>query len=201
MNDVLFDPGIDNLPPIEERIKVLLWGRANLPHSEDKWTSDDLCLVRAQLPKQWHSIDLVVLKNRLMQDRKDKRCPKVKPPREFTERFEKLIRDFGRNQERLGNERQSETYVNYINSEEWRSVSREHKERCNWRCQLCGKPAGKLDVHHTSEGYNHLGKEMPWHVLALCDQPCHPFADMVREGWMDESGGAFLSLFDEDDIE
>ena len=197
----LFETGRVEFPTLEDRIRALLWGRENLEHSEDNWNTDDMCKVRQQLPPEFWGMDIILLKNRLMQDRRDKRVAKPKE-KQLVDRLQKLLRDFEKSRERRGTEHLSPQYIAYVveQSDEWRAKAREHKERCKWHCQLCGTYNVKLEVHHTAEGYRNLGNERPWHLLAVCDHPCHPVADMLRAGWLLKRGLDEQGFFSEEDI-
>ena len=65
----------------------------------------------------------------------------------------------------------------------WAAVRYAVKLECDFRCQLCGMPEGKLQVHHlnyadaTSE--NPMDPATLWHLTALCNA-CH-----IKEHWKD----------------
>jgi hypothetical protein len=195
----LFDAGIIDPIPKEILAKVLLEARQKIGKGEDDWDTRDSCKAIELLPEEFRSqfngADAVKFKNMMQRLRKDKIVPKVHSPKQMEERFQKFIRDFEKNRERRGTEHLSSQYINYVvnQSEEWIKKAREHKERCNFRCQLCGRTS-KLEVHHTSEGYRNLTREEPWHLIAVCAKPCHVIADMLREGWFysQESLPSFL---------
>jgi len=198
---VLFNGASPEKPPKEVMAEVLLDGRKLIGRGEDDWNTADTCRVIELLPEPYKSeftgFDPVIFKNWMQRLRKDKVVPKVKPTKNFVEKVEKWVRDFEKQRERLGDDHLSEDYKSYIQSDEWRRKSREHKERCNWKCQLCNAST-PLETHHTAEGYRNLGIEEPWHLIAVCKR-CHPIADALRSGWFEKHGGenASYTLFDE----
>ena len=197
----MFDTGKVEFPPKSELISILLKARAELRKSEDDWTLDDMCRVRDMFPIGFRNLDPSVISVRMRRLRKDKDVPKIKTPMVFVERFLKLLRDFQKNRERRGERSHSDDYIEYINSYEWADKAREHKERVNWRCQFCDCHSSKLEIHHTAEGYRNLRNEMPWHLIAVCRSPCHPLADMLREGLFQKSEDlANLGYCREEDI-
>lgn len=60
----------------------------------------------------------------------------------------------------------------YLNSEHWLNRSKDKKQSVGWTCEDCGLKTKFLQCHHTPQGYRHLGREMDWHLVALCG-PCH----------------------------
>jgi len=206
MKNKLFETGTVEKPPKKVLAKVLLQARLEIGKGEDEWDTRDTCKAIELLPDeyraQFEGVDAVRFKNMMQRLRKDKVVPKVKPPKVFSDRAKKLLRDFEKSRQRGDNSHLSEEYIEYVvnQSEEWRKKSREHKERCNWCCQLCGAKTSKLDTHHTTEGYRNLRNEKPWHLLALCETPCHPFADMIRSGWLHNHGHEYQGFFREEDI-
>lgn len=197
----MFDNGKTEWPPVKELVRILLEARESLKKSEDDWTLDDMCKVRDMFPVGFRNIDPSVIGVRMRRLRKDKHVPKIKSPMSFVEKMKKMLRDFRRNQERSSGKRHSEEYARYIDSPEWRAKAIEHKNRVNWRCQFCDCPSSSLDVHHTSEGYRNLGNEMPWHLIAVCRFPCHPLADMLRDGLLRRTEDfASMGLFSEEQI-
>lgn len=182
----LFESGVFEKPPKEVLAVVLLSGRDLIGKGEDDWDMADTCQVMELLPephkKQLRGMDAVIFKNWMQRLRKDKVIPKTKAEKDFVEKLQKIIRDFDKNRERVGFDHLSQEYVAYINSDEWRTRARQHRQRCNYRCQLCSRQSGSLDVHHTTEGYANLKNEKPWHLLAVCSDPCHKIADMMRQG-------------------
>ena len=196
-----FGESVVSLTPKSELIKALIKGREITGKGEDDWETVDICKVIGILPDQYQSAwlgrDPVVFKNRMQRLRKDKEVPKVKPIKDRMKRLEKMARDFRRDQQRQAVQHSGE-YINYIISEKWKNKAKQHKERCNWHCQLCGCYSSKLDCHHTSEGYKHIGNEQPWHLLAVCSSPCHAIADMMRQYGFED--GDALDLFNEDEI-
>lgn len=187
--------------PDSELVPVLLKARL-LYGGEDKWTVEQEVAVRKMLPTYLQGIDPSMISPRMILVRKNKALPKVKAPKQLQQRFEKFVRDYKRNRERMGSDHLSDDYVEYVvnQSQEWREKALEHKNRCNWRCQLCGVGSSRLEVHHTTEGYRNLRREKPWHLLAVCADPCHPIADMLRSGWLFEHGNDLDGFFREDDI-
>lgn len=181
MSRPLFEVGTPKKIPAEVLVKLVMWGRHHLKHSEDDWTEDDLVRIRKFLPLEHRSISLVELKIQCQRVRKDKLCPKEREPLEFVGRIEKLSRDYNKARERQGWEHLSAEYTTYMSSEQWSLVAAEHRKRCEFRCQACGRASQRLEVHHTPQGYQHLGNEMPWHIQALCHEPCHPHLDLLRE--------------------
>lgn len=178
----LFDSGKIEFPPVTDLVEILLKARDELKKSEDDWTLDDMCKVRDMFPVGFRNIDPSIIGVRMRRLRKDKHVPKIKEPMSFVDKLRKMIRDFKKNRDRRGDSHQSTEYMNYIISDEWIAKASEHKNRVNHRCQFCDCPSSKLQVHHTSEGYRNLKKEMPWHLIAVCKDPCHLLADMLRSG-------------------
>lgn len=202
MNNKLFETGKIEFPPAKVMAEILLRARKELRKSEDDWTLDEMLKVRDMFPLGFKSIDPSMLAVRLRRLRKDKVVPKVKKPKQLVDKFKKLLRDFEKSRTRRGNSHLSKEYIEYVvdQSPEWVLKAKEHKERCNYRCQLCGEQSSKLEVHHTTEGYRNLRYEKPWHLLAVCKAPCHPIADMLRSGWLLERGHDESGFFSEDDI-
>lgn len=200
----LFESGVVDKPPKKVLADVLLRAREEIGKGEDDWDTRDTCRAIEMLPEKYRSmflgVDAVCFKNMMQRLRKDKVVPKVRPAKDMQKRFEKFVRDYEKNRDRRGQEHLSKQYVEYVveGSDEWRNKAREHKDRCSWRCQLCGKQTSSLEVHHTAEGYRNLKNEMPWHLLAVCATPCHPIADMMREGWF--ASDDFHASLLEDDI-
>lgn len=199
--NILFDGVSPEKPPKKILAKVLEEGRELIGKGEDDWSTSETCRVIQLLPGRWKAdfvnYDPVIFKNWMIRLRKDKVVPKVKPTKSFVERVEKLVRDFKRQRERRGDDHLSEDYKNYIVSEEWQAKARQHKERCNHRCQLCGEERA-LDAHHTKEGYKNLGAEEPWHIIAVCSGRCHAIADALRSGFFESHGKEDDSCFLED---
>lgn len=199
----LFDSGVVDKPPKKVLAKVLIDARKLIGKGEDDWDTRDTCKAIELLPEkyreQFAGADAIQFKNMMQRLRKDKVVPKVKTPPELIERFQKMMRDFQKNRERRGTDHLSPQYKKYVveQSPEWVQKAREHKERCGYRCQLCGSKS-RLEVHHTPEGYRNLCDEKPWHLLALCAEPCHPIADMFREGWFSEEEAGFGFFSDEE---
>lgn len=202
----LFDCGDVDKPPKKVLADVLLAARKLIGKGEDDWDTRDTCRAIELLPERYRvqfiGVDAVCFKNMMQRLRKDKVVPNVRPPKVFSDRAQKLLRDFERSRERGGVTHLSKEYVDYVvnQSDAWRRKAKEHKERCNWTCQLCGTSTSKLDVHHTTEGYRNLMNEKPWHLLALCTTPCHPFADMIRSGWLHSRGKDEQGFFTEEDV-
>ena len=196
----LFESGKTEWPPVKTMVQILLHARESLGISEDDWTLDEMCKVRDMFPVGYRDIDPSLIAKRMRRLRKDKLLPKIKSPMSFVDRMEKMMRDFNKNRERKGTSHLSEKYISYISSDEWRKIATQHKERVNWRCQFCDCFTSKLDVHHTSEGYRNLGREEPWHILAVCHDPCHTLADMLREGVLKKSLGEESKGFFEDEV-
>lgn len=197
----MFDNGKIEFPPNTELVQILLHARDVLKKSEDDWTLDDMCKVRDMFPVGFRNIDPSVIGVRMRRLRKDKLVPKIKAPMLFVARLQKMIRDFQKNRERRGESNQSEEYQEYIISPAWLDKCREHRDRVNHRCQFCDCPSSKLEVHHTSEGYRNLRNEMPWHLIAVCRDPCHPLADMLREGLLRRTEDfESCGFFSEEDI-
>lgn len=193
----LFESGKVEFPPVVEMVDILLRARDELKKSEDDWTLDDMCKVRDMFPVEFRNIDPSVIGVRMRRLRKDKHVPKIKDPMSFVDKLRKMIRDFKKNRERRGDGHQSKEYQEYIHSDEWIAKASEHRNRVNHRCQFCDCPSSKLEVHHTAEGYRNLKKEMPWHLIAVCQNPCHPLADMLRSGLLriteEAEGNGFFS--------
>lgn len=185
----LFDTGVIESIPKKVLANVLIDGRKLIGKGEDDWNTVDTCkVIELLLPEpyklQLNGTDAVNFKNIMQRLRKDKVVPRIRSPRQMRDRFGKFIRDYKKNRDRKGNEHLSQKYIEYVlhQSEAWVAKAREHKKRCNYMCQLCGKTS-KLEVHHTPEGYRNLTNEQPWHLIAVCADPCHVIADMLREGW------------------
>ena len=72
------------------------------------------------------------------------------------------------------------TYSEYTRSPHFRAVRAETLRLAGYQCLLCG--SGKhLQAHHTDEGYQHLGEEIPGvHTRALC-AACHEALSVGRE--------------------
>lgn len=60
-------------------------------------------------------------------------------------------------------------YQEYLQTEHWRTVAQEAKERAGWRCAICNSK-GPLHAHHRT--YERRGNETEGDVIALC-APCH----------------------------
>lgn len=177
MNSELFDMGPRKVPK-QDLIRVLVWGRKQFGIGEDDWTEEHLSMARKQLDREFADVSLHELHRRFIRLRRDKDVPKSRKPRNIAERVLKAGRDFKRLRDRRGFVH-SEDYTEWITSAEWREVCQDHKEACDYRCQLCGAET-KLEIHHTPVGYSHLGNEDTVHIMALCVK-CHLIADMLRE--------------------
>jgi 5-methylcytosine-specific restriction endonuclease McrA len=62
------------------------------------------------------------------------------------------------------------SYVEYLQSPEWRARAREARRRFGHRCALCAAQRLPLEVHHNT--YEHLGHERPEELVPLCEE-CH----------------------------
>ena len=65
-------------------------------------------------------------------------------------------------------------YHTYINSPEWRAVSRAAKERAGLRCELCGATEAEEQLHTHHKSYSSLGHEEPADLVVLC-RWCHRY--------------------------
>lgn len=173
----LFDTGPPRKPTKRQVIDARNWGRETFGCGEDKWTDKECVAVRERLPECFHDVSPIVVKNWCMLSRKNKNDT-THNARKLGSRLEKAGKDYERDKLRKGITH-SEKYETYIHSEEWRAFVTQHHMSCKFRCQLCGS-IGKLDGHHTPEGYRNLGNEHDVHVLSLCRR-CHRIADLLRD--------------------
>jgi len=123
---------------------------------------------------------LHLLSKTLIRLRKDKKCITPKTGKSMAQRLGRLCRDYNRMRSRRDKLWHSKQYDEYIHSQAWLDRASQHRRECEFRCQLCGR-SGKLDVHHTPEGYKYLGREQCTHLIAVCRIPCHAIADFLRE--------------------
>jgi hypothetical protein len=72
-------------------------------------------------------------------------------------------------------------YEEYINSAVWGEKCRRVLDRAVGRCEGCGVPGMRLEVHHLT--YEHLGDERLDELKALCPE-CHKKADEERRAEM-----------------
>lgn len=154
--------------------------------NEDSWMNEQMCEYRSLLAdktgcQEYRTADTLALNRDLNRFRKNKLNPRKKKPNTFANRIWKLTRDFRKSQKRRGLDYQSDEYQQYILSSEWMDRARDHRKECNWRCQVCGRTNTKTEVHHTAEGYRHLGHEDAVHLINACKEPCHPILDLLRE--------------------
>ena len=77
---------------------------------------------------------------------------------------------------RRGSPRQSEFYLTYLDSAEWRERRREIIEARGRECEYCGETEG-LELHHLT--YERLGEELDEDLVLLCEA-CHRRADRRR---------------------
>jgi len=72
-------------------------------------------------------------------------------------------------------------YYAYLESPHWKSVRAETLRLAGYRCILCDHDDRPLQAHHTDEGYQCLGEEVPGvHTRCLCDR-CHEELSVGRE--------------------
>lgn len=72
-------------------------------------------------------------------------------------------------------------YAEYLQTDRWRAVRAETLRLAGYRCILCGCGHRPLQAHHTDEGYQYLGEEIPGiHTRCLCDE-CHEALSVGRE--------------------
>jgi len=74
-------------------------------------------------------------------------------------------------------------YYEYLQSPAWKTISNAAKERCGWRCAVCGhdwkkNDWGPLQAHHPD--YKKLFKERPEDLVCLC-KAHHPKGAFSRE--------------------
>lgn len=175
----LFETGKDGIPSDESLIKALLFGRGKFQQGEDDWLEPELSEVRPILGPEFATMSLHLLHKLLVRLRKDKKVITEKSGKSMAERLSRVCRDYDRMRKRRSSTRSKE-YDDYISSQQWRDRASKHRKDCNYKCQLCGRE-GRLDVHHTLEGYRNMGREQVIHLLAVCRTPCHVIADFLRE--------------------
>ena len=61
-------------------------------------------------------------------------------------------------------------YRDYLLTPEWLTRRAEALARANYRCQVCNRAEGELNVHHRT--YERRGYEHPDDLVVLC-RPCH----------------------------
>lgn len=172
--------------PDEELAPILQVAREQCG-CEDRWDADAEIQVRKMVADKFGvdflGLDPSLVTGRFITVRLNKKAAKTYDESHFVDRLGRLLRDYQRNIDRTGGARHSQEYIEYVinQSPEWVEKARQHKQRCNYRCQLCDRETN-LDVHHTAEGYRYLRNEQPWHLLAVCRNPCHEIADMLRAG-------------------
>jgi 5-methylcytosine-specific restriction endonuclease McrA len=69
-------------------------------------------------------------------------------------------------------------YQAHLKSAQWKNTRRDLFRLRGRKCELCGKAAASLEVHHLN--YERLGKELPSDLQIVC-KPCHEEADRKRE--------------------
>lgn len=74
-------------------------------------------------------------------------------------------------------------YVDYLQTEHWKSVRKKALYRAEFSCQLCNAKGGRLDVHHRT--YERLGEEK-WNDLIVLCRPCHKKHHDIMEDDHDE---------------
>jgi 5-methylcytosine-specific restriction endonuclease McrA len=65
--------------------------------------------------------------------------------------------------------------------EAWREIRAQVLARAHWRCQACGLPTYRLEVHHIrkrAQGGSDLDRDR---LIALC-RPCHAQTDAPTRG-------------------
>jgi len=73
------------------------------------------------------------------------------------------------------------TYAEYLQTDHWRQVRAETLRLAGYKCILCGHSDRPLQAHHTDQGYQYLGEEIPGvHTRCLCAQ-CHEELSVGRE--------------------
>ena len=78
---------------------------------------------------------------------------------------------------RRGSPRQSEFYLTYLDSAEWRARRCEIIEARGAECESCGADDEMLELHHLT--YERLGNELDEDLVLLCER-CHRRADRRR---------------------
>ena len=74
-----------------------------------------------------------------------------------------------------------ESYEKHLDTDYWLRVRRAVRRRATWRdgmvrCERCGSEEGPFDVHHTTEGYRYLGKELDHlDLMRYWCRACHEF--------------------------
>lgn len=68
-------------------------------------------------------------------------------------------------------------YNKYLKSAKWKAKRGAAIDKAGNKCQRCGYPAYKLEVHHLS--YEHLFDEPPGDLLVVC-KSCHEIEDGKR---------------------
>jgi len=173
----LFDTGGNREPSMKEVVRARNWGRKHFGTCEDKWEAGELVEVRKQLPSEFHSFDLFKLKNLMILSRKNKLDTKPKDPIALVTVVKRAANAHSKDVVRRPRDH-SDKYETRIESTAWAEFASDHRKRCNYRCQLCGRRC--TDGHHTPEGNKHLGEELDIHILSLCRR-CHDVADLLRE--------------------
>lgn len=79
-------------------------------------------------------------------------------------------------------------YKAYLNSDDWRTRSKEWREHWGFRCAICYS-ADRLDVHHRT--YERIGEERETDCIAIC-RHCHKFADKRRKREAAKGNGELL---------
>jgi|GEM_PF-2868932 len=74
--------------------------------------------------------------------------------------------------------RKSPEYRGYIESEQWKALSRGRKRAVGGRCEKCGKKSRVLHAHHRT--YERFGAEQDGDIEVLCPG-CHKKADRARK--------------------
>jgi len=74
---------------------------------------------------------------------------------------------------------QFQSYSEYLQTDHWRKIRSEAIKRARGRCALCGHTDRPLQVHHTDDGYDALGEELPEMLLVLCAR-CHESFSLGR---------------------
>jgi len=68
-------------------------------------------------------------------------------------------------------------YLEYINSSDWKELSRQTKANHHWKCNACGQ-GGILHCHHVT--YNRLFNETSRDLMVLCATCHHAYHDQYK---------------------
>lgn len=70
-----------------------------------------------------------------------------------------------------------QAYQQYLQSDEWKQLAQQIKERDNHKCRICWS-GSNLEVHHLT--YDRIYSEKPYDLVTLCDK-CHAMAHKIKQ--------------------